>query len=113
MKKPDRKAAIAAYQDQTVASGVYVVRCTASGQIWAGGALNLATIQNRLWFGLRLGGDRNPTLQAAWNTHGADAFTFEVAAQLPEEEEDSTYPRSRLLAKLLGEWVEKLQAIKI
>jgi hypothetical protein len=57
--------------------------------------------------------ERNPRLQEAWNTLGAAAVPFEAIAQLPEEHDDSGYPRGRLLAKLLGEWVKKLQAIKI
>ena len=65
MRQEDRKAAIAAYRERKAASGIYLLRCRASGESWAGHAPDLATIRNRLWFTLRQQSHRHHELQAA------------------------------------------------
>jgi hypothetical protein len=108
MQGSDRKAAIAAYKEQKAAAGIYAVRCGPSGQCWVGRAPNLSTIQNRIWFGLRQGGDPHRSLQAAWKEHGPEAFTFEVVERL--EDEDSAYIRDRTLKERFDHWVKELGA---
>ena len=108
MQGSDRKAAIAAYKEQKAAAGIYAVRCALSGQCWVGRAPNLPTIQNRIWFGLRQGGNPHRSLQAAWKEHGPDAFTFEVVEQL--EDEDSAYIRDTTLKERFDHWVKELGA---
>jgi hypothetical protein len=75
VKIDDRKAAIAAFKKRKTAAGVFAVRCAASGQTWVGQTLNLDTVQNRIWFSLRVGGNANPDLKSAWVAHGAGAFS--------------------------------------
>lgn len=70
MKTEDKKAAIAAYKERKAIVGIYVVRCLTSGKIWIGQSTNLDTIQNRLWFTLRLGNHPCRDLQRAWNHVG-------------------------------------------
>jgi hypothetical protein len=41
LKREGRKAAVAAYKDRKVAAGIYVVRCAATAQQWAGSAPDL------------------------------------------------------------------------
>lgn len=77
MRHEDRKAAVAAYKERKAAAGIYLVRCLASGERWAGQAPDLSTIWNRVWFTLRHGSHRARSLQEAWNTHGEAAFAFE------------------------------------
>jgi hypothetical protein len=108
MQGSDRKAAIAAYKEQKAAAGIYAVRCAPSGQCWVGRAPNLSTIQNRIWFGLRQGGDPHRSLQAAWKEHGPEAFTFEVVERL--EDEDSAYIRDKTLKERFDHWVKELGA---
>jgi hypothetical protein len=108
MQGSDRKAAIAAYKEQKAAAGIYAVRCAPSGQCWVGRAPNLSTIQNRIWFGLRQGGDPHRSLQAAWKAHGPEAFTFEVVERL--EDEDSAYIRDKTLKERFDHWVKELGA---
>ncbi len=108
MKTENRKAAIRDYKERKPAPGIYAVRCTASGECWVGRAPNLATIQNRIWFTLRQGLHRDPALQSAWRTHGAEAFTFEIAEELDEEELGSA--RERRLKERLAFWSGKLGA---
>ena len=81
----DRKAALAAYKERRVPSGIFAVRCAASGQLWLGRAADLASIRNRLWFALGLGNFHRPAMQAAWNEHGESCFSFEVVERLDTE----------------------------
>lgn len=111
MKSEERRAAVAAYKERKVRGGVYIVRCSASGQIWVGGAPDLSTIQNRLWFTLRLGTNPHRSLQEAWGAHGGETFTFEVVEQLPDEE--SSALRSLLLKECLARWADRLRAIRL
>lgn len=97
----DKKAATAAYKKREAVAGIYAVRCTATGQVWVGRAGDLATIQTRLWFGLRTGANTHPPLQAAWNAHGADSFSLEIVEAL---EEDSATFRDALLRDRLKHW---------
>jgi hypothetical protein len=111
MTEEERRAAIAAYREQKVEIGIYALYCAPSGQRWAGSAPNLATIRNRLWFTLRLGKDRHPGLQDAWNAHGEDAFSFEILERLKDD--DLGPGRDRRLKDRLLQWAEELQAIRI
>ncbi|MBB2200742.1 GIY-YIG nuclease family protein [Gluconacetobacter tumulisoli] len=111
MERERRKAAVSAYKERKPAAGVYAVRCATSGQIWLGGAPDLSTIQNRLWFTLRQGSNPHRSLQDAWTAHGSTAFTFEVVERLQGEE--TGYVRDAMLKDLLTRWAGKLQAIRI
>lgn len=108
MNIEDRKAAVAAYRDRKADAGVYAVRCAATGQAWAGTALDLAGIWNRLSFALRQGGDPRRALQAAWREHGADSFTFEILERV--DLEDLAHGRDRILRERLDHWRETLPA---
>jgi hypothetical protein len=111
MKSEVRKAAVAAYRERKIAAGIYAVRCIANGAVWVGQAPDLSTIQNRLWFTLRLGNCPHRSLQDAWGAEGAEAFKFEILERLDEEEIE--FVRVRLLKARLMHWAEKLQAICI
>jgi hypothetical protein len=108
MRNDERKAAVAAYKKRKVVAGIYAVRCPVSGQCWVGAAPDLDTVQNRLWFTLRLGGICRPSLQAAYRDHGRDAFAYEEVERLPEEEDD--YIRGKQLKERLGHWCALLGA---
>jgi hypothetical protein len=102
MKAEDRKAAVNAYKERKIEGGLYAVRCTSSGEVW---------IQNRLWFTLRHGVNTDRSLQAAWNAHGAEAFTFEIVERLYEEE--IGYVRDRVMKERIAHWAGRLQAARI
>ncbi|MFT4037674.1 MAG: GIY-YIG nuclease family protein [Thermomicrobiales bacterium] len=80
-----RKAVKAAYKERTSPAGIYVVRCAASSEAWVGQSPTLDTIQNRLWFTMRFGGQGNRAMQQAWREHGETAFRFEVLERLDDE----------------------------
>jgi hypothetical protein len=108
MKGDDRKAAIARYKERKRVAGVCAVRCAGSGEIWLGQSLNLDTVQNRIWFTLRMGNHPNRGLQKAWRDHGTSSFTFEIVEALPEEE--TPYVRDALLRERLAHWRSILNA---
>jgi hypothetical protein len=100
---PDkRKAAIAAYKERKTVGGIYAVFCRPLNQRWIGRASNLSTIQNRLWFTLRQGSSVHTSLQAAWNAHGAEAFTLQIIEQI--DEEALAFVRERIFAERLAHW---------
>jgi hypothetical protein len=108
MRREDRKAAIAAYKERKMNFGIYAVRCAGSGEAWVGQSQNLDTVQNRIWFTLRLGNNTHQSLQKAWQRYGAESFSFEVLEQLDEEE--SSYIRNNLLKERLLHWRSILNA---
>jgi hypothetical protein len=111
MKSEDKKAAIADYKKRKTAVGIFAVRCAASGQAWVGQTLDLDTVQNRIWFTLRLGTHSKRDLQSAWTAHGADNFTFEPLEQL--EEEEIPYVRDTLLKERVSHWRTTLNGLAI
>ena len=111
MDKSERKAAVSAYKEREVAAGIYAVRCAPSGECWVGQSPDLSKIQNRLWFTLRQGGNQHASLSAAWQKHGADAFSFEIVEEL--EEAESAYLRDRALKERRAHWLTELSASAI
>ena len=111
MRTEDRKAAVNAYRKRAVESGIYAVRCRASGEVWVGSASDLSKIQNRLWFSLRQGTNTHRSLQSTWTAHGAEAFGFEIVERLDAEE--LGYVRDRIMKERLTHWAEQLRAVRI
>ena len=111
MKSEDKKAAIADYKKRKNAAGIFAVRCAASKQVWVGQTLTLDTVQNRIWFALRVGTHSQRELQSAWSEHGADSFTFEPLEQL--EEEEIPYVRDTLLKERVTHWRTELRGLVI
>ena len=85
MSRPDRRAMMADYKQTPRKAGLYALRCSGEDAVWIGASLNLEKAANRHWFTLRIGTHHCPALQAAWNTHGADAFTFEILETLADD----------------------------
>ena len=106
-----RKAAIAAYKQRKTNAGIYAVRCLPTGQVWVGASPNLGTIQNRIWFSLRHGDSSFRTLQAVWQEHTPDDFTFEELERL--DEEAAAYRQADLLKQRAAHWRESLNALPI
>jgi hypothetical protein len=111
MEKKDRKAALAAYRERKVEPGIYAVRCGASGEVWVGRAQDLPAVRNRIFFTLRQGSSPHRTLQAAWNTHGADGLAFEVLEVLDPEELELAFERA--LKDRHAHWLERLGATRL
>ena len=108
MKREDRKAAVAAYKERKAQPGIYAVRCAATGQVWAGGAPDLATIWNRISFMLRQNAVTPASLQQAWRVHGIDSLSFEIVEEM--DPDDLTYARDRTLRERRDVWCKTLGA---
>jgi hypothetical protein len=111
MRKEDRKAAVAAYKERKTIPGIYAVRCVPTGQVWVGSTPDLAAVQNRLWFGLRMGSSPHRGVQAAWRDHGPDQFAYEEVERLLEEPD--RYFRDKKLKERLAHWRAALAAESI
>jgi hypothetical protein len=112
MDKDRRRDAIRDYKERKVPQGIFAVRCAATGEAWVGQSRDLAQQQNRIWFGLRLGGHPNPGLRAAWAAHGEAAFAFEVLEAI-KDEDLGAYARDNLLKDRDAFWRAQLGATKI
>jgi hypothetical protein len=104
----DRKAAVAAFKERKPQPGVYAVRCESAGALWLGQAADMTNVQNRHWFALRMGSHTNRAMQAAWTSHGAASFSFEMLEILPEDESGSALDSH--LRDSLTRWRTKLAA---
>ena len=85
MSRDYRKEAIRKFKERQPSRGVFAMRCTATGQVWVGSFANLEAMRNRLWFSLRLGSHRDPTLQDEWNTHGEHTFRYEILEKFDDD----------------------------
>ncbi len=85
MSVDGRKEAIRKFKERQPLRGVFAVRCTATGQVWVGSFTNLEAMRNRLWFSLRLGSHRDPTLQTEWNAHGEHTFQYEILEKFDDD----------------------------
>ena len=108
MRPEEKKAATVAYKERKAVAGIYAVRCAATGQCWAGGAPDLATIWTRLTFMLRQGGGPNRALAAAWRDHGPEGMSFEIVERF--EDEEIAHERARILRDRLDHWRRALSA---
>jgi hypothetical protein len=108
VERIDRKAAISAYKERKPVAGVYVVRCAATGEQWVGTSPDLATVWVRRSFSLRQAADPNRSLQAAWNAHGENKFTFAVLEEL--DPEALAFARERTFRERLLHWRDSLGA---
>jgi hypothetical protein len=113
VKGPDRKAAIAAYKERKAPAGIYAVRCAAARQVWVGASPDLDKIQNRLWFGLRLGKDPHLDLQAAWTQYGAESCYVEIVQPVEFQEDDPAHVRGARLNERFAYWAARFGAIAI
>jgi hypothetical protein len=112
MDKQTRRQAVRDYKERKVPTGIYAVRCVATGEAWVGSSPNLEQQQNRIWFGLKQGGFPNRSLLAAWAAHGEAAFSFEVLDAIDDEGLED-YGRASLLKDRDAHWREVLGASKI
>ena len=108
MNRDQRKAAVSAYWERKSVAGIYAVVCRPSDERWIGRALDLDTVQNRLWFTLRHGSCAHRSLQTAWNAHGPEAFTPDIVERL--DDETLGYVRDRALKDRLAHWCSALVA---
>jgi hypothetical protein len=111
MDRQSRRDAVRAFKERKTRAGVFAVRCPPSGETWVSASRNLDGQQTSLWFQLRLNSCYTKSLQAAWNTHGEAAFSYE-ALEVVEDEDLSPLGLADELKRLEALWREQLGAQK-
>jgi hypothetical protein len=106
MDRSERKAAVSAYKERKAVAGVYAIRCAATDEQWVGTAPDLSTIWTRRMFAMRQGVEMNRALQAAWNLHGPESFSFNILEEIDLDE--LPYGRERALKERIAHWREVL-----
>ena len=99
------------YKEKKTPRGVYVIRCTASGEVWASGSNHLDSVRNSEWFQLRSGGHRNKQLQQAWNAHGEAAFEYEIVETF--DDDVSSVLLNDMMRDRAKAWQERLGALAV
>lgn len=113
MKGEARKAAIAAYKDRRIATGVYALRFAGEDRVWVGGAKDLSGIENRQRFTMRTGGHPRRELQTAWKEYGEAAFSFEILETLDLPDDVTDFIRASRLEDRVAHWREALSATPV
>lgn len=87
---------------------MFQIKNAASGKVLLGSSLNLEGSLNHHRFTLSLGSHPHKALQEDWNSHGADAFVFEVleVVKVTDAPHFSLDTELTLLEQI---WVEQLQ----
>ena len=104
----DRREAARQFKERKTFRGAYAVRCTKTGEVWVGSSMNLDATRNSTWFSLRHGSHHNKMLQAAWNEHGDQEFSYEILETL--DQDVSPLEIWDLLKKAKSRWVEQFGA---
>ncbi|WP_374574867.1 GIY-YIG nuclease family protein [Phenylobacterium sp.] len=110
MDNARRKDLIRAFKEAPKSQGVFAVRCAASGEVWVSASRNLEKQQTGLWFSLRMGGNHNKAMQAAWKAHGESAFSYEVLETLEIEDDTPAYVAQTRLKDREAHWRQALNA---
>ena len=107
MSEPlDRKAALRAYRERKVRSGIHAVRHGATGRAWAGSSPDLDAAKNGLWNRLEEGRHLDRELQSEWKRLGADAFEYVILEVIEEEMEP--WALKETLKTRKAEWTKRL-----
>lgn len=110
MTAAHRKDLVREYKERKTRSGIFAIRCLPGDALWTGTSRDLDAQQNGIWFQLRLGNHMNRSLQQAWNSHGAEAFRFEILEVVEDE-------NAEIIGLLLKErealWREQTGAVKL
>lgn len=112
MDNARRKDLIRAYKEQPVSQGVFAVRCAPTGEVWVSASRNLEKQQTSLWFSLKMGGNHNKAMQAAWKAHGPEGFAYEVLEPLEIEDDTPAYVIQTRLKDREAHWREALGAAR-
>ncbi len=84
----NKKEAIREYKEgrKTPPRDFFAIRCTAGiGRVWVGSSPNLDAAKNGYWAGLKMGANHEKLLQAEWNAHGEESFSYEVLETLDDD----------------------------
>ena len=109
MRQEARKAAVAAFRERKSEPGIYALICRPTGERWVGRASDVASVENRLAFALRMASTPHRSLQAAAREHGAGAFDFELLERIAEADASPALVGA-ILKRRLEHWRDALGA---
>ena len=112
MDKESRRDAVRDFKERKTTRGVFAVRCAASGQAWVSASRTLDSEETKLRFSLKHGGYINREVQAAWNTHGEAAVSFEIL-EVFDDEAMGPVGRGDLAKSRAAHWRAELGAAKL
>ncbi len=84
-----RKEINSEYKARRLNGGVYTITNTLNGKYLIGYAVDLKSMQNRFQFAAMTGSAVHPKLQADWDSHGTQTFTFQVIEELEQRPDQS------------------------
>ena len=105
--KSRRAELLQQYATRAPPNGVFAVRNAKTGEAWVGHSKNIDKQQNGLWARLAGGMCFNKDVQASWNAHGADAFSYEILERFTEIDPHAI---QRMLPERADEWRTELKA---
>jgi hypothetical protein len=110
MSTARKKDMVREYKERKVRPGIFAVRCVADQALWTGASRDLDSQQNGIWFQLKMGNHMNRALQQAWNSHGAEAFAFEILEEVADENPELI---DLLLKEREAQWRQESGAAKL
>jgi hypothetical protein len=105
--KSRRKELQQTFLERPPQNGVFAVRNAKTGDVWVGHSKNIDKQQNGLWARLAGGMCFNRDVQASWNAHGADAFSYDILERLTETD---IHALQRMLPERADVWRAELKA---
>lgn len=105
----DRRDAARAYRDRPAQAGIYAIHGP-DGATWVGASPDLAAVENRLRFTLKMGDNRTPGLQAAFARAGDAAIRVEILEHL--DPKLSPFARRERLKDRAAHWRTRLGAAR-
>jgi len=97
-----------AFKQTKFPMGVYQVRNTDTGRVLISSSVNIHAAFNRTRIELNFNAHKNAALQSDWTTLGADKFSFEILAEV-EEEDDKVVDYKKEVKVLEGIYREELE----
>lgn len=107
MDNARKKDLIRAAKEEQPRPGIFAVRCSVTGDVWVAKCNDLGKRKAGLWFQLGMGGFPGKSLQAAFSTHGEEAFAF---VELEEIRDENELLIPELLKDREAHWREELGA---
>lgn len=108
MDAEKKKALADACKKQNSEGGIYCIACSGNGQKWIKKTRDIAGIKHRFDFSLSIGSCPEPVMRQAWDTYGAESFSFTVLETLKMGDEQTAAEYSDDLDALLEMCVEKM-----
>jgi hypothetical protein len=105
--KSRREELLRQFSDRPPQNGIFALKNAVTGEAWVGVSRNLDTQINGLRVRLNSNQFMNKDVQASWNAHGEDAFSYEVIERFVETD---PYVLELKRSERAAYWREQLNA---